>query len=148
MSPVFLLKVTVVSASTSLPDVYGHSSSWNMMMFALPSTWLYSCILQATVPNTGATRIDGAPPPGHSAFCQTAKALDAAVLAVSRSTFFDASRCIEYDTQNCGHQMGVPAGHDVMGSSGQSFPHDIVRQNANAACDAPSAAAPSKTVRR
>src|SRR6266576_3037225 len=121
MSPVLLLKVTVVSARTSVPDVYGHSSSWNMMMFALPSTWLYSCILQATVPKTAPTLMEGRPPPGQIAFCQTSNARAAASLAVSRSMRFEPSCCIEYDTQNCGHQMGIPTGHDVMGSSGQSL---------------------------
>src|SRR5437899_9776427 len=99
MSPVFLLKVTVVRASTSPADMYGHSSSWNMMMFALPSSWLYSCTLQATGPNAGATVIDGTPPPGQTTFCQTSNARPAMALAVARSTFLEAPCCIEYETQ-------------------------------------------------
>ena len=56
-----MLKVTVVNARMSVEFAYGHSSSWNRMMFALPSTWLYSWTSQATGPNRSSTAMDGAP---------------------------------------------------------------------------------------
>src|SRR6185369_2747186 len=128
MSPVFLLNVTGVRASTSEPAGYGHTSSWNRMTLALPSTWLYSCILHETLPNTWSTLIDGTPPPGQGASCQTANALSAAAVAAARSTFFDAWYCIEYEMQYCGHPTGMPVGQFVSGSISQSLPHAVVRQ--------------------
>src|SRR5438132_1567786 len=116
-----------------------------MMMFALPSSWLYSGTLQATGPNAGATVIDGTPPPGQTTFCQTSNARPAMALAVARSTFLEAPCCIEYETQNCGHQIGIPVGQPVIESIGQSLPHDVVRQNASAVRGTPTSEAMATT---